>query len=104
MELVIISNDTSADEGETISLICVGYGLPNVEIYWTLDGETLTNSSRVSIHEEDIEQGNMTFSQSVLQLCSVVLTDAGSYVCVVSNGIMSTNSSVELSITGKLIQ
>ena len=101
VELVVLSNDTSADEGETVSLTCVGYGLPGVEIRWVLDGETLTNISNTLIYEREVVEGNMTFFQSVLQLCSVELTDAGSYFCVVSNGIMSTNSSVQLSVTGK---
>ena len=100
VELVVISNDTSVDEGEAVSLTCVGYGTPYIEIQWIRNGETLSNTSVISIHEEEIMLGNWIFTQSFLQLCSLALTDSGSYTCVVSNGIISVNSSVDLTITG----
>lgn len=100
MELVIISNDTSLMEGDSVSLTCVGSGDPSAEISWTRNGEILSNTSEIFIHEEDIIQEDRTLTQSYLQLCNVVVADAGSYTCVVSNGIRSVNSSVQLTVTG----
>ena len=98
---MIISNHTSLSEGETALLACVGYGLPSVEITWMRGGQTISNSSLVSISEEDVVQGERLFKQSFLQICSVEMADAGAYTCVVSNGESSVNSSTQLSVTGK---
>ncbi len=103
VELVIISNYTSLSEGETALLACVGYGLPSVEISWMRDGQTVMNSSLVSIAEEDVTQGERLFKQSFLQICSVEMADAGEYTCIVSNGEVSVNSSTQLTVTGKYI-
>ena len=101
LELAIISNDTSVDAGETAVLICVGYGLPSVDITWSRDGQIVSNSSLVSIYEEDLAQGGRVFKQSFLQLCSLQMSDSGVYTCSVSNGLSSVNSTVELSVHGK---
>ena len=100
MELVVLSNDTSLDEGETALLACVGYGLPDVEISWSFNGEIVMNSSLVTIYEEETVQGERVFLQSFLQLCSLEPADAGAYTCVVSNGLTSVNSSVLLAVSG----
>ena len=81
-------------------LICVGYGLPNVDITWSRDGQIISNSSLVSIYEEDLAQGGRVFKQSFLQLCSLQMSDSGVYTCSVSNGLSSVNSTVELSVVG----
>ena len=81
-------------------LICVGYGLPNVDITWSRDGQIISNSSLVSIYEEDLAQGGRVFRQSFLQLCSLQMADSGNYTCAVSNGISSLTSTVDLSVLG----
>ena len=100
LELAIISNDTSVDAGETAVLICVGFGQPSADITWSRDGQVISNSSLVTIYEEDLAQGGRVFKQSFLQLCSLRMSDSGSYTCTVSNGLSSVNSSVELSVAG----
>ena len=84
-------------------LICVGYGQPNVDITWSRDGQVILNSSSVSITEEDLIQGGRTFKQSFLQVCSVQFDQSGTYTCSVNNGIMSTNSSLQLSVNGEFL-
>ena len=100
VEVAAISNDTSLNVGETAVLICVGYGQPSVDITWTKDGQIISNSSLVSVYEEDLAQGGRVFKQSFLQLCSLQMENSGSYVCSVSNGLYSVNSSLELSVLG----
>ena len=100
LELVIISNDTSADAGETAVLICVIYGQPNVDITWSRDGQVITNSSLVSINEEDLTQGGRVFKLSFLQLSSLQMSDSGVHTCSVSNGLSSVNSTVDLTVVG----
>ena len=90
------------DAGETAVLICVGFGQPSADITWSRDGQVISNSSLVTIYEEDLAQGGRVFKQSFLQLCSLRMSDSGSYTCTVSNGLSSVNSSVELSVAGRL--
>ena len=78
----------------------MGYGQPSVDIVWTKDGQVISNMSLVSVYEEDLAQGGRVFKQSFLQLCSLQIENSGSYVCSVSNGLSSVNSSVELSVIG----
>lgn len=99
IELVAISNHTSLTEGETALLACVGFGLPSAQVTWLYQGQLLENSSLVSVFEEDVVQDGRVFRQSILQLCSVEMSDSGSYVCVVSNGLSSANYSVSLLVT-----
>ena len=98
--MAAISNDTFLNVGGTAVLICVGYGQPSVAITWTKDGQIISNSSLVSVYEEDLAQGGRVFKQSFLQLCSLQMENSGSYVCSVSNGLSTVNSSLELSVVG----
>ncbi len=83
-------------------LICVGFGQPRADITWSRDGQEISNRSLVTIYEEDLAQGGRVFKQSFLQLCSLRMSDSGVYTCSVSNGLSSVNSSVELSVSGRL--
>ena len=102
-EVVIISHDSSVAEGETGLLACVGEGFPAVDITWMHRGQIVTQSSLISITEEDAIEGERRFKQSFLQICSIGMADAGGYTCVVSNSEASANSSTQLTVTGKRI-
>ena len=98
VEVVVISNDTTLAEGETALLACVGYSQADVEISWSFNGEIVQNSSLVTVFKEEVVRGGRVFTQSYLQLCSLAPSNAGSYVCIVSNGQRSANASTELSV------
>ena len=87
--------------GDTAFLVCVGYGQPNVEISWTLNGKVVMNDSLVSIYEELVYQGGRLFKQSFLELCSLELAKSGVYTCSVSNGRTIVNATTQLSVSGK---
>ena len=87
--------------GDTAFLVCVGYGQPNVEISWTLNGEVVTNDSLVTIYEEEVSQGGRLFKQSFLELCSLELSDSGIYTCTVSNNQSVANATTQLSVYGE---
>ena len=95
-ELVRITNSTSVTEEETALLECVGYGFPSTEVTWTRNEETISSSPRVSISEADVVEGERTLRQSTLRISSVEESDAGVYVCVISNGDISVNTSTQL--------
>ena len=95
----MISNDTTLRAGETALLACVGFGEPDVEISWSFNGAPVTNTSLITIYEEDVVQGERLFKQSFLQICSLAESDAGSYTCVVSDGFTTANSTTQLTVT-----
>ena len=101
LELVAISNDTSLIVGDTALLVCVGYGQPNVEISWTLNGKVVTNDSLVAFYEEVVSQGGRLFRQSFLELCSLAVANSGVYTCTVTNGRTMVNATIQLSVSGK---
>ena len=99
--MTAISNDFSLNAGDTALLLCVGYGQPDVQITWTRNGQLIANSSNVSIYEEEVTQGGRQFKQSILELCSLEVNDAGSYVCTVNSGPATVNATTQLFISGK---
>ncbi len=101
LELVMISNDTSLLVGDAALLACVGFGEPNVEITWKRNGEVITNSSLVTITEEEVTQGGRVYKQSFLELCSLMVSDAGVYTCSVSNGETMVNATTQLTVECK---
>ena len=101
MGLPLISNDTTLDTGETALLVCVGYGLPSVSITWSINGETVSNTSLITIYEEEfIHSDGRVFKQSFLQLCSVERFNAGSYTCTASNGQRTASAETVLTVAG----
>ncbi len=101
LELVIISNDTSLLVGDTALLVCVGYGIPDLDIIWSANGEVVQNSSIVTIYEEEVLQGGKLFKQSFLQLCSLATSHSGVYTCSVNNGPSVINATTQLSVSGR---
>ena len=99
-----LSNNTSLVEGETALLVCVGYSRIDVEISWSLNGQTVQNSSLVTIYEEEVVRGSRTFTKSFLQLCSMELSDAGDYTCEVTNGQTTDNATIALDVLRKPFQ
>ena len=103
MELVIISNDTSLLVGDTALLVCVGYGIPDLDITWSVDGTVIHNSSIAIINEGEVIRGGKLFKQSFLQLCSLAISNSGIYSCSVNNGATVINATTQLSVNGKKI-
>ena len=96
-----ISNDSSLIVGDTALLICVGYGQPDVQITWSRNSENIMNASLISIYEEEVTQGGRLFKQSFLELCSLQSSDAGDYICTVSNDQATANATTQLFVSGK---
>lgn len=99
--LGVISNDTSLAVGETALLICAGYGQPDVEITWSRNNEDIANASLVTIYEEEVSHGVRSFKQSFLEVCSVDITDDGSYNCIARVGQATTTANTQLSVSGE---
>lgn len=99
----MISNDTFLGVGETAFLVCIGYGEPFVEVSWIFNGATIKNSSLITVYEQDISKGGGLFKRSILQFCGVSVSDEGGYTCVIDNGQITANTTVQLAAGGKCI-
>ena len=100
VEVVVISNDTTLNAGETALLACVAFGEADVEISWSFNGAPVVNTSLVTINEEDVVNGGRSFKQSFLQICSLSASDAGGYTCIASSGQAAANATTQLYIQG----
>ena len=98
VEVVVISNDTTLNAGETALLACVGVGGPDVEISWSFNGAPVVNTSLITIYEENVVQGERIFKQSFLQICGLAESDSGGYTCITRNGILTDNATTQLSV------
>ena len=99
-EVVLISSDTFGYQGETAFLVCVGYSQPVIEISWSLNGVPVTNTSLVTTYEE-VVPGVGVYKQSFLQFCSLSLSNAGNYTCVVTNGgVIDASALTSLTVSG----
>ena len=78
-QIVISPEDTSTVAGSTTVLACVGYGSPSVT--WSKDGAVLVNNSQVTIFEDLVTRGGLTFTKSVLWLCDTQDVNSGPYSC-----------------------
>lgn len=101
---MIIPDDTTAVEGNTLILTCVGSGVPSPVVTWLKGGEnvlTALDGSRVSVNSSDIEEGGVTFVQTTLEICSLELTDAGMYSCVATNDNGTETHSLQVDVEAR---
>ena len=95
---MLVSNDTFLKTGDSGILVCVA---TNENITWSYNGLPLTNTSLVSVYEEDIVEGGRVYKQSFLQLCSLVTANAGGYTCAVTNGLTEDNATIQLIVSSE---
>ena len=82
--------------------VCVGYSESESDppsITWNFGETLLTNGSRtlVTIYTKPLMLNNLTFTQSILELCGVQLKDDGNYSCS-AIGSMNTTYTFELKV------
>ena len=94
------ADPTDVPDGDTVLLTCVAYGDLPLSISWSRDGSTLMNDSqRITIYEQEVEEGGITFIQSILQICSTEANDAGVYSCIAENEAGNDTAAFELTVT-----
>lgn len=102
--LAAISDDATASEGDAVVLTCLAWGFPDVAITWMLNGQTIENSSFITIFEDYSVQGRGVLRQTTLQVCAITIEDTGEYTCIANSGLVSTDASTQLTLIGKFIK
>ena len=93
-------NPTDVPDGDTVLLTCVAYGGLPLSISWSREGSILMNDSqRITIYEEEVEEGGITFIQSILQICSTEANDAGVYSCIAENEAGNDTATFQVTVT-----
>ena len=80
-----------------MQLACVAFGNPLVNISWSREG-----NPRITVNEQQIEEGGFVFYQSILQICSTEINDTGVYSCLATNALGNDTASFELFVTSEL--
>ena len=101
-QLVVTPNSSiEVDAGATVTYVCVGFSQdepPN--ILWKFGDELLSNDSSplVTVYESQVMQNGLNFTESILELCSVEVEDAGNYSCTANNSRGSHSFGFTLSV------
>ena len=97
---MIAPESTDADAGNTVLFTCVAVGDPLPSITWSRqNGSVLENNSRITILEELVSEGGLTFVKSILEVCSLEVSDSSNYSCSAQNDFGSDTSTFELSVS-----
>ena len=71
---------------------------------WSKDGAVLVNNSQVTIFEDQVTRGGLTFTRSVLQLCDTQDVNSGQYSCSIEGRVLCTHNTTWISlIFGKIL-
>ena len=85
---------------DTVLLTCVAYGDLPLSISWSRESSIVMNDSqRITIYEDEVEEGGITFIQSILQICSTEANDAGVYNCIAENEAGNDTATFEITVT-----
>lgn len=83
-EIILQPENVTVDSGRGLTLACVAHGYPLVDITWYSNGDQVTNGSFL-IYESFLEESNVSFTQSILEICPIMLEDGGQYECYANN-------------------
>lgn len=86
---------------QTAQLVCLGYGRPEITVTWLRNGVPVTNTSLISVSSEDLVLETVDFILATVQLCSVSMTDGGTYTCSVTNTQETVTRDVQLTVARK---
>ena len=99
-QIVIAPEPVEVDAGKTVLFTCVAYGVSTVNIRWDRqDGSTLVNDSRITICDELVTEGDVTFVKSIVEICSFDVADAGDYSCFTWNELGNDTATFDLSVS-----
>ena len=92
-----------ADNGNTITFVCVAYGIPDPSISWNRGDTTLSNGSQIFIYEVLLVQDGVKYVQSIIELCSIEEENGGQYSCFAENTVGNDTATFVLTVIGKAL-
>ena len=107
MDSFLLSPDpTTVDEGDSLLLFCIHDGsLPAAAISWTVDGNPVEPSDRVSVNSLVLSGTDPPQTSSSLFVSSTEPADEGSYACQARNELLPatviTSSGANVNVIGK---
>ena len=99
-------SSTSVDEGDPLQLFCIHSGsLPSADITWTLNGDAVVASSRVSVLSLSLSGTDPPQTSGSLYISPTESSDEGSYACEARNQLLPdtvvTSESAEVTVIGE---
>ena len=99
-------SSTTVDEGEPLQLFCLHSGsLPAADITWTLNGNAVVASSRVSVLSLSLSGTDPPQASGSLYISPTESSDGGSYACEARNQLLPdmvvTSESAEVTVIGE---
>ena len=97
--MITPNSSFEVDAGATVTYVCVAYGEDEPpSIFWQFGNELLENGSSplVNVYESQVVENNLVFTESILELCSVEVENAGMYSCTANNSRGSNSSAFTL--------
>ena len=79
------------NESTEASLTCTASGIPPVDVYWRFAGDMVNENETASTIEL---RDDLFVTTSVLTIMSVERSDAGTYLCIATNGVPQTASAL----------
>ena len=95
MQIVVGLEDIAVGINNTLLVACVAYGDPIPSVGWSRGGQRLINDSRVTIYENQVTERGLSFSKTILEICSFEAPDSGQYSCGASNQATNASSSFQ---------
>lgn len=84
--------------GSAGSLTCVAYGQPQPSITWLKDGVPIENGSYATIYDTYLVDANMSFAQSILEICMFLPEQDGNYSCYTENQLGNFSFPFEINV------
>lgn len=96
--IIFQPSDTHVSYGSTVLLTCIVYGDPIPDIYWLNDTSLIANTTDIMVYQEVITDWGVTFSRSILEVCSVDLSDEANYSCAANNSVGDESAFFSLTV------
>lgn len=98
--MIVHPETVTVPAGGGVTLTCVSHGSPIPDITWLKGEEQIDNdTSTVAIFESVIQQASLDFFQSILEICSLQLADAGEYSCYTNNSMGNQSVMFQVIVT-----
>ena len=101
VQIIIYPNSVTVNAGNSVLFACAAYGNPAPGFVWMRGDDTniTTRDPRINITQELVEGNGIMFVLSILEFCTVVVSDSSQYSCTaVASQNSATSPSFQLTV------